>query len=68
MRRECDFGRAKRGAVIAVPKTKQKITIRVDSNVLDWFRGKVDRASGGNYQTLINEVLRRDVARSKRSD
>jgi hypothetical protein len=25
---------------------------------LDWFRGTVDEAGGGNYQTLINDALR----------
>jgi hypothetical protein len=29
--------------------------------VLDWFRDEVNRAGGGNYQTLINDVLREHV-------
>ncbi len=36
---------------------KTKITIRLDNAVLDYFRGIVDAAGGGNYQTLINEAL-----------
>lgn len=36
---------------------KTKITIRLDNAVLDYFRGIVNAAGGGNYQTLINEAL-----------
>ena len=67
MKSEYDFSKAKRGAVVAVPKTKEKITIRLDRDVLDWFRGEVDRAGGGNYQSLINEALRRHVENSEDS-
>ena len=58
MRREYDFSRAKRGPVLSVPKAKMRIKIRLDEDVLDWFREQVDRAGGGNYQTLINAALR----------
>jgi uncharacterized protein (DUF4415 family) len=58
MKREYDFSKGKRGAVVAIPKGKTRITIRIDGDVLAWFREQVGRAGGGNYQTLINEVLR----------
>lgn len=58
MRREYDFARAQRGAVISVPAGKTRITIRLDSDIVDWFRKEVHRAGGGNYQTLINQALR----------
>jgi uncharacterized protein (DUF4415 family) len=58
---EFNFGKAKRGPVISVPKGKTRITIRLDNDVLDWFREQVDRAGGGNYQTLINETLREHI-------
>jgi uncharacterized protein (DUF4415 family) len=67
MKREYDFRGGKRGAVIAAPRGKTRITIRLDDDVLDWFRDQVERAGGGNYQTLINEVLRRHVANSSES-
>jgi uncharacterized protein (DUF4415 family) len=38
----------------------------LDREVLDWFRSEVERAGGGNYQTLINDALRRHAARSKK--
>jgi uncharacterized protein (DUF4415 family) len=64
MKREYDFHKGKRGPVVAVPKTKTRITIRLDGDILDWFREQVDRAGGGNYQTLINEALRQHMQRS----
>jgi len=58
MKQHDDFSRAKRGAVVPVPKGKTRITIRIDDDVLDWFRDQVNAAGGGNYQTMINNVLR----------
>ena len=37
---------------------KTRITIRIDTDVLDWFRDEVEAAGGGSYQTLINRALR----------
>jgi hypothetical protein len=59
MRKEYDFSKARRGAVVPVPPGKTRITIRLDDDVLAWFRKQVHAAGGGNYQTLINQVLRR---------
>ena len=58
MKKEYNFKKGKRGAVAPVPKGKTRITIRIDNDVLDWFRGQVNAAGGGNYQTLINNALR----------
>ena len=35
--------------------------------VLDfaWFRDQVELAGGGNYQTVINEVLRQHIQRTQ---
>jgi uncharacterized protein (DUF4415 family) len=63
MKREYDFRKAKHGAVVSVPKGKTRITIRLDDEILAWFREQVERAGGGNYQTVINEVLRQHVQR-----
>lgn len=41
-----------------VPKGKSRITIRIDDDILDWFREQVNAAGGGNYQTMINTALR----------
>ncbi|MGH9675150.1 MAG: BrnA antitoxin family protein [Bryobacteraceae bacterium] len=65
MKREYDFANAKRGPVVAVPKGKTRVTIRLDNDVLKWFREQVHRAGGGSYQALINDALRRHAAQAK---
>ncbi len=52
-----DFSKGKRGAVIPAPSGKERITIRLDKAVVDWFRQQVNDQGGGNYQTMINQVL-----------
>jgi len=61
MKSKYDFKKAKRGAAVPIPKDKTRITIRIDDNVLEWFREQVDRAGGGNYQSLMNEALGRHI-------
>jgi hypothetical protein len=56
-----DFSKGHRGAVVPVPSGKTRITIRIDTDILEWFRQQVNAAGGGNYQTLINDALRRHV-------
>jgi uncharacterized protein (DUF4415 family) len=65
MKREYDFSKAKRGAVVSVPKGKTRITIRLDDEILAWFRDQVERAGGGSYQAAINEALRQHVRHAK---
>ena len=66
MQKEYDFTRAKRGPVVPPTPGKTRITIRIDDDVLDWFRHQVDAAGGGNYQTLMNEALRNAMLERKR--
>jgi uncharacterized protein (DUF4415 family) len=40
-------------AVMGMPPRKEHINIRIDSDVLGWFR-----AHGRGYQTMMNNVLR----------
>ena len=40
-------------AKLRMPDKKQSITVRLDSDVLEWFR-----SHGKGYQTRINAVLR----------
>ena len=58
MKNEYDFSKGKRGPVVKIPKGKTRITIRIDDDILDWFRQQVHASGGGNYQTLINRALR----------
>jgi uncharacterized protein (DUF4415 family) len=63
MKKEYEFKHGKRGAVIQTPPGKTRITIRLDDDILQWFRDQVHAAGGGNYQTLINSALREYVDR-----
>ena len=65
MKREYDFSRAKRGPILPPAKAKTRITIRIDDEVLDWFRNRVHQQGGGNYQTLINGALREHMTRNE---
>ena len=58
MKKYYDFSKGKRGAVLPSPPGKTRITIRIDADVLDWFREQVNAAGGGNYQTMMNHALR----------
>lgn len=40
-------------AVLVMPRPKSVVTLRVDAEVLEWFRAK-----GKGYQTLMNAVLK----------
>ena len=64
MRKKYDFAKGKRGAVIRTAPGKTRITIRIDDDVLEWFRTQAHEAGGGNYQTLINAALREYMAMS----
>ena len=65
MKKQYDFSKARRGPVLKVPRGKSRITIRLDEDILDWFRQQVDDAGGGSYQNLINRALRQYVEQSK---
>ena len=55
MKKEYDFSKAKRGAVIS-SAGKTRITIYLDDEILRRFKLKSEK-SGKGYQTLINEAL-----------
>jgi uncharacterized protein (DUF4415 family) len=63
MKKEYNFKHGKRGAVIRTPPGKTRITIRIDDDILEWFRDQVHAVGGGNYQSLINSALREYVDR-----
>ena len=65
MRKYYDFSKGRRGAVLPVPPGKTRITIRLDDDILDWFREQVHAAGGGNYQTLMNAALRDSMSRQR---
>lgn len=66
--RDIDFSSAKRGAIVRPGPGKTKISIRLDNAVIEFFRAAVDRAGGGNYQTLINDALLEHIHRRSTLD
>ena len=66
--RDIDFSGARRGAIVKAEPGKTKISIRLDNTVLEHFRKLVDKAGGGNYQTLINDALLEHVHRRSTLD
>jgi uncharacterized protein (DUF4415 family) len=61
MKPEYDFSKARRGAVVPAAPGKTRITIRLDNDIVDWFKAQVNEAGGGNYQRLINEALKSHI-------
>jgi uncharacterized protein (DUF4415 family) len=64
MRKEYDFSKAKRGAVLSY-RGKTRITILIDNDILEEFRERAD-SMGRGYQTIINEALRDYLGKSRR--
>lgn len=62
-----DFSKGKRGAVITPDPNKVRITIRLDADIIDHFKNIVNKAGGGNYQTLINDALREHIKEQNKS-
>ena len=63
MRKQYDFSKGKRGAVVASPG-KTRITMMLDDDIIEHFRAEAE-ARGAGYQTMINAALRAVVARSQ---
>lgn len=63
MRKEYDFSKGKRGAVIPAPG-KTRVTIMLDNDVIEAFRVKAE-SIGTGYQTLINAALREVILGAK---
>jgi len=53
--------------VLPAPNGKTLITIRINDDILEWFRDQVDAAGGGSYQTLINAALREQITSQQES-
>jgi uncharacterized protein (DUF4415 family) len=64
MLEEYDFSKGKRGPVIP-HKGKTRITIFIDTDILEWFRDKAER-EGRGYQTEINQALRDYIKQDRR--
>lgn len=63
MNGQYDFGNSQSRA--AIKGNKEKITIRLDADVVQWFRDQV--RNGGNYQSLINDALKAHIKQGGQS-
>jgi uncharacterized protein (DUF4415 family) len=72
MRKEYDFSTAKRAKDVPhlaklqeeAAQGKTRITIYIDNDVVSWFKAKAAEV-GGNYQTMINQELKRIISDDK---
>ncbi|MEQ1667832.1 MAG: BrnA antitoxin family protein [Sulfuriferula sp.] len=59
MKSHYDFSKGKQGAVAATTN-KTRITIHIDSDILEAFRTQAEQ-QGKGYQTIINETLKNAI-------
>lgn len=64
MKKEYNFKNAKRGPVVS-QEGKTRITIYLDTDILNEFRSRADQAGYG-YQTMINEALRKYLEKAEK--
>jgi uncharacterized protein (DUF4415 family) len=65
MKKEYNFENANSGSVVS-PKGKTRITMYLDTDILENFRERADKAGYG-YQTMINEALREYLSKTGKS-
>ena len=63
-----DFSAGKRGPIVPPASGQTSTTIRLDDEVVDWFRRQVNDAGGGDYQAMINAALREQIRRREGTD
>jgi uncharacterized protein (DUF4415 family) len=63
MSKTYDFAAGKRGPIMPPGPGQTPITLRLDDDLLAWFRQQVNDAGGGDYQAMINAVLREHIQR-----
>ena len=49
--------------MVPAAPTKSRIAIRLDKDILAWFRKQVNATEGESYQALINGALRESIKR-----
>lgn len=66
MKHEFDFSKARRGPLIPRDPRKTRITIWLDTKLVDYLQSIVDRAGGGSWEDFLNELLSQRVLSSGR--
>ncbi len=65
MKKEYDFSKGKRGAILAAPPGTIKVTIRLEKEIVEWFANRIEAAGGGDYHDLMNQALREFIQRAQ---
>jgi hypothetical protein len=68
MKSTYDFSVGTRGPIVPPAPGQTPITVRLDDEVIDWFRRQVNDAGGGDYQAMINAALREHIRRREGTD
>jgi uncharacterized protein (DUF4415 family) len=68
MTKTYDFSVGKRGSIAPPASGQTPISVRLDDEVIDWFRRQVNDAGGGDYQAMINTALREHIRRREGTD
>jgi hypothetical protein len=61
MKTEYEFKQGKRGAVLKTSSGKARITIRIDEDILQWFRSQVHAVGGGTINQALREHIEGDA-------
>jgi len=61
MKAKYDFSKGRRGAVLPSSGNKVRITIRLDRDVIDWFRSKVEEADAEQHRRFFPSIGGRAV-------
>lgn len=67
MKDEYDFSQGKRGAIQPIEPHQTRLMMVLDNDILDWFRTQVEESGGGDYQQLINQILREYIEQQSES-
>lgn len=59
---EPEPGRLDHAVVVRARRPKQRLTLRLDADLVDWFK-----AQGPDYQARINAILRAYAERARKS-
>ena len=58
-----EISRERNGAVLEPSSGQTSVTIRLDEDIVRWYRTRAHQNGTGNYQTLINLALREYMAK-----
>ncbi len=61
MKAKYDLSKGTRGVVLPTTGKKESIIIRLDRDIVVWFRAKVEAQGGGRYPKVLNDARQKYV-------